>query len=186
MMIPSAALHQRRSIRLQGYDYSQSGAYFITLCTRNSECLFGKIVGANHHSPAFDCNDSVVALNDAGKVANQCWLEIPDHFPSVALDAFIIMPNHVHGIVLITKNDRLPLRAKRANDDSPLRSGRSETIGSIVRGFKIGVTKWFKENHPDIQTVWQRNYYEHVIRNEDELKETRVYIANNPARAMDH
>jgi putative transposase len=126
-----------------------------------------------------------LALNDSGVAVLQCWLAIPEHFPSVELDAFVVMPTHVHGIVLLTKDDCLPYRAKRANDDSPLRNGKSETIGSIVRGFKIGVTKWFKENRPDIQTVWQRNYYEHVIRNEDELNETRVYIANNPARVID-
>ena len=115
----------------------------------------------------------------------QCWLAIPKHFPAVELDAFVVMPNHLHGIVSIAKDDCLPSRANRANDDSPLRNDRSGTIGSIVRGFKIGVTKWFKENRPQIQTVWQRNYYEHVIRNENELGETRVYIANNPARALD-
>lgn len=184
--------HHRRSIRLQGHDYSQNGAYFVTLCTHNNKCLFGALVanngsvlannepvGANNHSPA-------VALNDAGLAVSWCWSEIPNHFPFVELDAFIAMPNHVHGILSIAGDHSGPVRERRANDYSPLRKGTSETIGSIVRGFKIGVTKWFKENRPDIDTVWQRNYYEHVIRNDDELNEVRQYIANNPIRANDH
>jgi putative transposase len=191
----NSALPQRRSIRLQGYDYSQGGAYFVTICTHDKVHLFGT-VGANHHSPGLSNIDSaghddhdaaVMTLNDAGLAVNLCWLAIPDHFPAVELDAFIIMPNHVHGILSIQGdgvNNDLPLRAKRANDDSP-GSGTSSTIGSVVRGFKIGVTKWFRENRPEIHTVWQRNYYEHVIRNDAELDEKRQYIVDNPARVAD-
>ena len=176
--------HHRRSIRLQRYNYSQSGAYFVTLCTHNNKNLFGSLegnnssVGANNHSPA-------VALNDAGLAVNRCWAEIPNHFPFVELDAFITMPNHVHGILLVTADEGLTVPARRANDDSPLHGGTSGTLGSIVRGFKIGVTKWFRQNRPDIETVWQRNYYEHVIRNDDELSEVRQYIANNPVKTND-
>ena len=174
--------HHRRSIRLQGYDYAQCGAYFVTLCTHNHQRLFADFIGAHHHAPG---SSPVLTLNAAGLAVNQCWLEIPDYFPFVELDAFIIMPNHVHGILSIGGEDGLPLRANRAHVDAPLRDGRASTVGAIVRGFKTGVTKWFRENRPEIQTVWQRNFYEHVIRNEQELNETRLYIANNPDRAQD-
>jgi len=81
--------HHRRSIRLQGYDYSQPGIYFITICTKNHECLFGEILNGE------------MRLNDFGKIAHQCWLEIPNHFPHIQLDEFVIMPDHIHGIIIL-------------------------------------------------------------------------------------
>jgi REP element-mobilizing transposase RayT len=85
--------HHRRSIRLKGYDYSQRGAYFVTLVTHGRQCLFGQIV------------DGKMQLNEGGEITHQCWMEIPKHYPHVSLDAFVIMPNHVHGIIIITEND---------------------------------------------------------------------------------
>jgi len=85
-------IHHRRSIRLQGYDYSSPGAYFVTMCTHNRECLFGEIANGK------------MRLNELGKIASQCWLAIPDHFPHARLGAFVIMPNHVHGIIWIVDN----------------------------------------------------------------------------------
>jgi len=129
-------------------------------------------------------------LNEAGRVVERCWLCIPSHFPHAALDTFIVMPNHVHGIILLSdagNTERLSPTHDRvhvgANDHSPLQPFRSpsRTIGSIVRGFKIGVTKWFRQ-HTDVLSVWQRNYYEHVIRDEQSLIRIREYIAGNPAR----
>ena len=174
--------HHRHSIRLPGYDYSQAGAYFVTICAKNRECLFGEV------------GNGMMRLNDAGNVAQRCWQDIPCHFPHAELDEFVIMPNHVHGIVVIVDRDADDRDADdRDNRDdrdigaknfSPLRqppNGTSKTIGSIVRGFKIGVTKWMRQNMP-VQTVWQRNYYEHVIRNEDSLDRIRLYVVENPAR----
>jgi REP element-mobilizing transposase RayT len=157
----------RRSIRLQGYDYSQAGAYFVSICAHNRACLFGEIA------------DGQMVLNDAGRVAEKCWYDIPIHFPHVALDSFVIMPNHIHGILVITET-------VGAKYFSPLQPGQrpcgtSKTIGSIIRGFKIGVTKWM-HGHTNVHDVWQRNYYEHVIRNEDELDHVREYIINNPKK----
>lgn len=112
-------VHHRKSIRLKGYDYSQAGLYFITICCHQRNHLFGHIaVGANHHSPNHSpnhhspgrspnhspnaCNPPArMELNDAGKIAEQCWLAIPDHFPNVQLHEYIIMPNHIHGIIEI-------------------------------------------------------------------------------------
>lgn len=163
------AIHHRRSIRLKGYDYTQAGAYFITICTHNRECLFGEIT------------DGRMQLNHAGIMLEHYWRAIPEHFPHVVLDAFVVMPNHIHGILYIHDT---PVGA---NNYSPLPSaipagmshGTSKTVGSVVRGFKIGVTKWIR-CHTAIHDVWQRNYYEHIIRDDRALQRIRHYIANNP------
>ncbi len=160
--------HHRRSIRLKGYDYARAGAYFVTLCTKDRACLFGDIV------------DGLMVLNEAGRVVEECWNDIPAHFHQIILDAFVVMPNHIHGILRIVD-------AVGAKDVSPLpsrRPGTSNTIGSVIRGFKIGVTKWMRAN-TDIQELWQRNYYEHVIRDESSLRRIREYIAKNPASWAD-
>jgi putative transposase len=184
----SSSVRNRRSIRLRGYDYSQAGAYFITICTQNRRYLFGTIV------------EGRMVLNDAGCAAATYWLQIPDHFPNVALDEWVVMPNHLHSIVVIMDasanataipvgaNNDSPLRGDSAiPDDSPLRgdlaiqrpTGTSRTIGSMVRGFKIGVTKWYRQRL-DASQIWQRNYWEHIIRNEQELDRVRRYIVDNP------
>jgi len=173
---PPSPKHNRRSVRLQGYDYSKAGAYFVTICTRNRECLFGEIL------------DGVMLSNDAGGVVQQCWDDIPAHFPHVELDAFVIMPNHVHGILSIVDSQTVgaknfsPLQAQPSISPPPSQQrpcGTSKTIGSIVRGFKIGVTKWMRQ-HTLTPDVWQRNYWEHVVRNDMELNRIREYICNNP------
>lgn len=159
-------IHHRRSIRLKGFDYSQNGAYFITLCTQGRKCMFGEIKGGEMN------------LNDAGEMAQQCWHEIPKHYPPVVLDEFIVMPNHIHGILMIENHDNVG-----ANDYSPVSpqrpNGTSKTIGAIIRRFKIGVTKWCHTN-TNTPVVWQRNYYEHIIRDDDDLNHIREYIINNP------
>ena len=132
-------------------------------------------------------------LNDAGRIATKCWNDIPVHFPHVALDQFVVMPNHIHGILWIVKT----VGAKNVSDGekhvspvgakniSPLRSQpwaeTSKTIGSIIRGFKIGVTQWMRQERKS-RDIWQRNYYEHIIRNETALNRIRQYIVENPAR----
>ena len=167
--------HHRRSIRLKGYNYSQAGCYYLTVVTQNRECLFGDVV------------DGKMVLNGAGRVAQTCWLEIPNHFPNVHLDAFIIMPNHIHGIIFII-NDEMGKSVGVQNFEPLQRSNQNKyqqiiphSIGSIIRGFKIGVTKWFRHN-TDIYTVWQRNYWEHVIRDEKELNHIQEYTINNPLK----
>ncbi len=227
--------YHRRSIRLQGYDYSQEGLYFITICCQDRAHLFGEIVS--------EC----LKLNDAGIHAQQCWLDIPNHFPNVVLHEFVIMPNHIHGIIeFVGANNYSPNQyppnqyspnkpspdnfdvndlgmenggnfgkgakdagivnvgangmdgangangvdgANGANgvdgvdgakDFSPLPwRSPSKTIGSVVRGFKIGVTKWMR-NNTNVVNVWQRNYYDHIIRNEQDYDRISEYIKNNP------
>ncbi len=169
--------HQRRSIRLKGYDYSQEGLYFITMVCQDRAHLFGKITNGK------------MILNEAGKIAHQCWLEIPAHFPNVVLHEFVIMPNHVHGVIEIvttdgtdgTGTDGTAVRAKNISPLLPLPRSPSRTVGSIVRGFKIGVTKWMRQN-TTIQNVWLRNYYEHIIRNDNSYNRISTYIINNPSK----
>ena len=134
-------------------------------------------------------------LNAAGRVAVHCWYEIPAHFPNIVLDAFVVMPNHVHGILLITDTNvgatvgaknfsplrKTPQPKPPPAETNPTPRGTSKTIGSVVRGFKIGVTKWMRQN-TEYYHIWQRNYYEHIIRDENELNRIREYIINNPAK----
>lgn len=151
----------RRSIRLKGYDYSRAGLYFITICTQNRLCLFGAI------------ENGKMVLNDAGRLAEHCWLEIPEHYPETELHEYVIMPNHVHGIVGVQNFE--PLRGVRQNQYQKI---IPRSIGTIIRGFKIGVTKWFRQN-TTIRTVWQRNYYEHIIRDHPSYLKIAEYITTN-------
>ena len=157
--------HQRRSIRLRDYDYSQAGAYFITICTHKKEYAFG------------DIRDGKIELTAIGKIASKYWIEIPEHFDAVELDEFVVMPNHIHGIVIINHvgvQNFEPLRHKYQHVIP-------KSIGSIIRAYKSMVSHWCKANGHD-HFRWQRNFYEHVIRNEDDLDEIREYIVNNPLK----
>ena len=171
-------VHHRRSIRLKRYDYSQSGVYFVTLCVAN-------------HSLYFDDP----AIKD---FAEKCWVEIPHHFPSVILDQWIVMPNHLHGIVicrgvqlnaltsnaLINANIELngpPTNTTNASNHiiySKI-SPRRNTISVIIRTYKAAVTTLCRRNGYNYFR-WQRNYYEHIIRDENELNLIRQYITTNP------
>lgn len=170
--------NHRRSIRLKGYDYSQEGAYFITICTHDRQCLFGKIA------------DGEMALNDAGIIAYDTWMETPRLRINVELHPFVIMPNHVHGIIVILDNipHEIPEHTGvlQTPTDVPLRSP-SQTIGAIVRGYKASVTRQINASAKynvslRQQSVWQRNYHEHIIRNERSYYAICDYIINNPSR----
>ena len=174
-------MHQRRSIRLRDYDYAQSGAYFVTICTHDRACLFGEIV-----------NDAM-ALNAMGDIAQRCWEAIPTHFPNVELDAFIVMPNHIHGIVLIIADQPAsptPPSVGAQQCCAPTSPNANHKInvaprslGAIVRSFKSAATKEINRlRSTPAAPVWQRNYYERIIRNERELHAVRDYIERNPQR----
>ena len=141
-------IRHRKPIRLRGYDYSGFGLYFVTICTFQRAYLFGEIQSGN------------MVLNDCGTYAQQCWTAIPEHYPHVSLDEYVVMPNHIHGIITIQNvgvQNLEPLQnVSRHNQYQHI---IPKSIGSIVRGFKIGVTKWFR-NNTDIDVVWQRNYWE--------------------------
>ena len=155
----------RRSIRLKNYDYSQPGAYFVTICTQHRACLFGEI------------KDGEMLLNEAGRKVANWWLELPSKFPTVLPDSYIVMPNHLHGIINIEWNESTPMN-QGAHAGAPLPTivqwFKTMTTNDYIRGVKSGVFRPFEKR------LWQRNYYEHVIRNETELDTIRQYIANNP------
>jgi len=168
----------RRSIRLKGYDYSQPGGYFVTACTHNLECLFGRIA------------DEKWCPNDAGRVVAKCWNDIPKHFPHVKLVEFVVMPNHVHGVILIM-DDVGESHFVGARHAVPLQNAVHQQFGkpisgslsTIIRSFKSAVTKNINEMRQALGAkLWQRNYYEHIVRNEDELSRIREYIVNNPLK----
>lgn len=167
--------HHRRSIRLPAYDYTQPGAYFLTVVTHQRQCLFGEVV------------DGQVLVSAYGEAVRQEWLRSTQIRREIQLDAFVVMPNHIHGIVIIGgqtvvgAHGRAPL-GRAPPGRAPLhRSARS--LGSFIAGFKSAVTK--RVNHmrrtPRLP-VWQRNYYEHVIRSEEYLHQIRQYITDNPAQ----
>lgn len=192
-MVYNSNIHHRHSVRLHEYDYSWAGLYFTTICVRNKECVFGRVV-----------NEKMI-LNELGQIANNCWLEIPQHYQKVVLHEFIVMPNHIHGILEITeplvgveyfrpdtgtenntvelknnlKDNMLKSENNRVENIRPLRERpncKSGTIGAIIRGFKIGVTKQIG------YSVWQRNYHEHIIRNRNNHARIVDYINHNPAQ----
>jgi REP element-mobilizing transposase RayT len=217
------ALHRRRSIRLSMYDYSEAGAYFVTICTRQRKCLFGAV---RHGS---------VALSRAGQIVVDMWNALPGRFPTVELDASVVMPNHLHGILLLTMpidtarqteggatppllvadarllkkmppgsateggaTPPLLVADARLSKETPSGSGaavgaglprplhaahRRPTLGQIVAFFKYQSTRSINAvtETPGVR-VWQRNYYEHVIRNDESLDALRTYVAENPLR----
>jgi REP element-mobilizing transposase RayT len=165
---PLQPQRNRRSIRLQGYDYSQAGAYFVTICTQNRECLFGEIA------------DRQMVLNDAGKIVADEWMKIAEISNEIELGKWVVMPNHFHGILVI--NDSVG-----AIHESPLQmtvtQRRNMALPKLIGRFKMLSSKRINEtrNTPGAK-LWQRNYYEHIIRNDDELNRIREYIINNPAQ----
>ncbi|MCW3118448.1 MAG: hypothetical protein JWM28_2530 [Chitinophagaceae bacterium] len=197
-------IHHRRSIRLKGYDYSQTGSYFITICVKDRKCLFGEIV------------DGVMILNDAGKMADNEWCKIPGRFRNVQLNEYIIMPNHFHGIVEIVgatlvvapdketvaldKETVAPHNETVAPDNETIIGDETEkgqpqgiaptakpkTVGDIVGAFQsITTVEYIRgvkqlEWHPFDGKLWQRNYYEHIIRDEQSYHRISEYIINNP------
>jgi len=162
-------IYHRRSIRLKGYDYSKAGAYFVTICAQNRECLLGDIV------------DGETRLNDAGKMVKRCWGEIPTHFPHVELDEFIVMPNHMHGIIVICPTGRG--MACRAPTQRQFAKPIAGSLSTIIGSFKSATTRQINHirNTPG-HHVWQRNYYERIIRSEEEMDRIRTYIIDNPVK----
>lgn len=157
----------RRTIRLKDYDYSQAGAYFVTLSAYNRQCQFGTII------------DSIMNLSRIGEIVQSEWLRSESMRSEIELDEFVVMPNHLHGIILIC--DSVSSR-QRAHGRAPLHR-KPKSLGSIVAGFKSATTRQVNANfNTPKRQVWQRNYFEHVIRNEDELMSIRQYIIDNPLK----
>jgi putative transposase len=156
----------RRSIRLAGYDYSSPGAYFITVVTNGHKCIFGEIT------------DHEISLYDLGRIAKKCWLDIPNHFKNVEVEPFVVMPNHIHGIITIIDEDgrgtiyRAPTTEKFGQ---PVKG----SIPTIIRTYKAAVSR-ISLREIGVVKIWQRNYYEHIIRNQEEWEHISGYIIANP------
>ena len=164
------------STRLKSWNYANSGYYSVTICVKNRECLLGCIE-----------NDSVI-LSDIGEIAKKSWIDIPHHYPFVVLDEYVIMPNHIHGIVIIDKNEKTIVETLHATSlrdipNSALFSRISPKYGSlssVIRSFKSAVTKLVNNKFPEHFFLWQTRFYDSIIRNDKELLNIRNYIINNP------
>ena len=177
------------SARLQGYDYRQNGAYFITICTQHREPFFGSI------------EQGMMQLTGIGRLAEVFWYEIPEHFPFVELGAFVVMPNHVHGILVIDRagddrndrnqrNDRGDVETLHCNvsttatattnADNPMSriSPKSGSISAIIRSYKSIVSKKAHDIHPDF--AWQPRFHDHIIRDAGSFDRISQYIVSNP------
>jgi len=172
-------IHRRRTIRLRHYDYSQAGMVVVTICACQRECFFGNVSGRD------------MALNDAGRMVGAAWYQLPERFAGLGLDAFVIMPNHIHGIFILGPRQGEPSVGPVSIDKAGFKkvSGTLDgTVGRIVQAFKSittnkyidGVRRWGWKPFPG--KLWQRNYWEHVIRNDDELTGIREYIHSNPVQ----
>jgi putative transposase len=161
-------MRRRKQIRLREYDYSSAGAYFLTVCVKDGIGMFGEIV------------DGEMIQNEYGNIVKSCWDELHVHYSQIELDAFIVMPNHVHGIIIIHDSvgaiHELPLRW------TP-RQRRQMLLPKIVGRFKQNSAKRINElRGSPPSSVWQRNYFDHIIRNEKSLNRIREYIVTNPER----
>ncbi len=165
----------RRSIRLKGYDCTCPGVYFVTICTHQRACLFGDVV------------EGAMVLNGLGEIVRDEWFKTAVVRPNVRLwdSEFVVMPNHVHGIIWIMDDDVVGARRRRAPTTTTEQFGKpvSGSIPTIVRAFKSAVTKRINDlrGTPHVR-VWQRNYYEHIIRDDESLNRIRQYIVENPMR----
>lgn len=190
--------HHRRSIRLKEYDYSRAGAYFVTIVTHHRLFLFGEIA------------NGVMRLNPMGEMVAECWHALPNHYTNIVLDEFVIMPNHIHGIIIINDDDittavvgaihesplpESPPTESPRPESSPTESPPSESVSrnewiqqrrqmllpKIIGRFKMQSAKHVNQHRNKTGVaLWQRNYYEHIIRNEQSLHRIRNYIRNNP------
>ena len=164
--------HVRRSIRFPGFDYSRPGNYFVTICADRRRCLFGRI------------EKNEVVLTNLGETVRKCWIEIPQHFPYVNIETYVLMPNHLHGILAINPN--FPETFPQSRSTLTMESFGNPVSGSIptvIRSFKAAVTKHARESCLPIGgAVWQRGYFERVLRDSREFVNTTDYIVKNPLR----
>jgi len=207
------AIHHRRSIRLKGYDYSQAGLYFVTICVHNRQCVFGEIRtcgdcrGAINRAPTH--RTPTMQLNEYGKIAQMVWNELPQHYSNIQLGEFIVMPNHIHGIIEIRGGvdgntdmgagcragadcrgaiNRAPTVDDAVDDNEIINGGFArknnpmfyDNLSRIIRWFKGRITFECRKSMPYF--AWQRNYHEHIIRDQKSYETISEYIINNPQK----
>jgi len=158
---------KRHTVRLPHYDYRRAGGYFVTICSHQRACIFG------------DIHEGNVSLSPIGRIVEWAWQNLPEHHPQVVLDEFIIMPNHVHGILLFSdsKEDTAGcVPTQRFGSVAPA------SLSAVMRSFKSAVTKQTHATLRHADTIWQPRFYEHVIRNDEDLYNIRKYIQENPLK----
>jgi putative transposase len=179
-MVDRTDIAFRPSTRLRGFDYLACYAYFVTVCLTDRLCVFGSI-----------SNDQV-SFSRRGQIARDCWLDIPNHHPHVELDVFVVMPNHIHGILRF-EGDAPGLspvvatpasRSTRTVENMPIPTGAAAgSLGAVIGSYKSAVTRTINRHRPGAGTdMWQRNFYDHIIRTDRALDSIRDYIVTNPLR----
>lgn len=161
-------MYLNKSIRLKGFDYSSSAAYFVTICTRNRECILGEII------------DGIMNLNEMGKIAYKVWDGIQSHFKKVELGCYVIMPNHVHGVIKILDEDSV---GRRYICD--LQEGinlKYQKLPVIISNYKAEVTRQIHKKYPESKFRWQPSYHDRIIRSERELANIQRYVVYNPVK----
>lgn len=177
-MVYNPEKHHRRSIRLKGYDYSSEGWYFITLCTQNRDYLFG------------DVEDGKMILNKYGRVVDSFWNNLPERYP-IEIDDYVVMPNHFHGVINIVGANvgeihESPQLKSPHRDVNDIKVRRKMILPKVIGYYKMNSAKHInKMRNTTGSSVWQRNYYERIIRDEKELNRIRLYIQNNPGKWQD-
>ncbi len=157
---------ERKYLRLKEYDYSQNWFYFVTICTKNRENIFGEII------------DGKMVLNEYGKIVEKCFLEITQHYQNVQLDEFVIMPNHFHWIIIIVGDDYY--RSDMNNGNENIHS--LPNLSNIIKWFKIWCTKQINSIQNDFIFFWQKSFFDVIIKNDEQLNKTRQYILDNPLK----
>lgn len=161
--------HHRRSIRLPGYDYSQPGAYFVTIMTQHRAPVMGQIV------------DGVMILSPIGRIVEACWKRLPSHFARVTLDAFVVMPDHFHGLLILEPAEI----SATVQTDGKIRGTRPESLAAVIQNFKAVSTRRVNQVRRTPGTrLWQRNYYERIVFHTGAFQRVRHYIIGNPRRAV--
>ena len=162
-------LKHRKLNRLNWYDYSQNGWYFVTICTKDRKEWFGEI------------QSQKMILNKIGNIVKKCFLEIPEHFSDVKLDEYVVMPNHIHGIIVINKSvGNSHGHSLQKNEWHCQRM--KMTLPNVINGFKSSATRIIRQKHDNFLFVWQKSFHDHIIRNEKSLNNIHQYIINNPLK----
>ena len=181
---------QRKPLRLKNYNYSQNWFYFVTICTKWRQNYFGEIINWE------------MILNNYGKIAKKFWDEIIYHYQNVEIDEFVIMPNHIHWIIIIVGNEYFRsddlnenhtneyfrsdnLNENQTNENNGnenIRSLRKTNLSNVIKWFKIWCTKEIREKFEDFEFAWQKSFFDKIIKNDEQLNKTREYIINNPLK----